>query len=224
MAIATEQPKKLPEAEAAFRQASQLQRDNANFHFSLGVALAKLLRDDEAVKEFNIAISLAPDSSEVRNLAGTFATNPRRAREPFLPSFELSTLGGETISLKDFAGKIVVLDFWATWCPSCRTAVPEIKDLIKRYGNEQLVVISISWDQNEKAWRQYISDHEMNWLHARDLESALSRKLGVYAVPTYLVIDGDGFIKERIVGTNPRQSIAYRLRERLHAMPQLAKK
>jgi thiol-disulfide isomerase/thioredoxin len=224
IALAAEQPKRLQDAEAAFRQASQLQPDNANFHLSLGVALAKLLRDEEAVKEFNSASRLASDGSEVRELATSFATNPRRAREPFAPDFQVSTLTGEKISLRSFAGKVVVIDFWATWCPPCRAAVPDIKDMIKKYGAEHLVVISLSWDQDEKAWRDYIAKHEMNWLHARDLDSEISTRLGVRAVPTYLVIDGDGFIKERIVGTNPQQSIAYRLREKLQAMPQLAKK
>ena len=224
MALAAEQPKKLQESEAAFRQASQLQPNNANFHLSLGVALAKLLRDEEAVKEFNTASGLAVDSSEIRDLASDFAANPRRAREPFAPDFQVNTLSGQKISLRDFAGKVVVLDFWATWCPPCRAAVPDIKDMIKKYGAEQLVVLSLSWDDDEKAWRDYIDKHQMNWLHARDLDSEISKRLGVRAVPTYLVIDGDGFIKERIVGTDPRQSIAYRLREKLRAMPQLAKK
>ena len=223
IALAAEQPKKLSEAESAFRQAVQLQPANASYHVNLGVALAKLMRDEDAVAEFKRAVELAPQG-EAADIAQSFAQNPRRAREPVAPNFQIESLNGGKIALHDFAGKVVVLDFWATWCAPCRASVPDIKDLIKKYGTERLAVISISWDQDEKAWRDYIAKHEMGWTHGRDPDSDLSHKLGVRAVPTYLVIDGDGFIKERIVGTNAQQSLAYRLREKLQSMPQLAKK
>ena len=223
LALAAEQPKKLSEAESAFRQAVQLQPANASYHVNLGVALAKLMRDEDAVAEFKRALQLAPQG-DAAEMAQSFVQNPRRAREPVAPDFQIESVNGGKIALHDFAGKVVVLDFWATWCAPCRASVPDIKDLIKKYGNERLVVISISWDQDEKAWRDFIAKHEMGWTHARDPESDLSHKLGVRAVPTYLVIDGDGFIKERIVGTNAQQSLAYRLREKLQSMPQLAKK
>jgi thiol-disulfide isomerase/thioredoxin len=223
MALAGGQKNKLTEAENEFRQALQLEPDNPAFHLKLGIALAKQMRDAEAVAEFKESSTLELHG-EVADLARALAVNPRRAREPFAPDFRIQTLNGETVSLSSFAGKVVVLDFWATWCPPCRAAIPDVKDLIKKYGSDQLVIISLSWDEDEKTWRDFIAKHQMNWIHARDSESQISNTLGVRSVPTYLVIDGDGFIKERIVGTNPQQSLAYRLREKLQSMPQLAKK
>jgi thiol-disulfide isomerase/thioredoxin len=119
------------------------------------------------------------------------------------------------------AGKIVVLDFWATWCPSCRESVGELKELTRKYRSDKVVVISISANEDEAAWRDFIAKKKMEWAQYRDADSKVRKSFGIHAFPTYLVIDGDGIIKQRIVGMDPRESVVYRLKSTLAAMPQL---
>ena len=88
--------------------------------------------------------------------------DPRRAREISAPEFAFTStsLQGESISLKELSGKVVVLDFWATWCPPCRESLPELKELTKEYPSEKLAVISVSADENESQWKRVRSRKE----------------------------------------------------------------
>jgi peroxiredoxin len=103
-------------------------------------------------------------------------------------------------------------------------SVPEIKELIKRYPPEKFAVVSISGDQNEEKWRDFIEKKNMTWLHVFDRDKAIIRSFSVNSFPTYLVINGEGIIQEQIVGTNPMQSVAYRLKDKLKNMPELQSK
>jgi thiol-disulfide isomerase/thioredoxin len=128
------------------------------------------------------------------------------------------TLDGQDISLSQFAGKIVVMDFWATWCPPCRESVPELQALTRKYSRDKLVLISFSADNEEQPWRDFIAKKNMDWPQYWDRDGRIRREFSVNAFPTYLVIDPDGFIHQRIVGLNPQQSVVARLKDAVHAM------
>src|SRR5262249_30516641 len=147
--------------------------------------------------------------------------NPRRGREEFAPAFSLTTLQGQSMSLKDLGGRIVVIDFWATWCPPCRESVPELKEVVRKNPSDKLVLISVSADDYEQAWRNFIARKNMDWPQYRDSNKKIRESFHVNAFPTYLVIDGDGMVRQRIVGLNPQQSVVTRLKETLARMPQL---
>jgi thiol-disulfide isomerase/thioredoxin len=157
-------------------------------------------------------------------LQKNFWADPRRGREELAPDFELTTLQGQRISLKELAGKTVILDFWATWCPPCRASVPELKELTKKYPNDRLVLISISGDKDEKAWQEFVAKHEMSWSQFRDPDHKLGELFRVNGFPTYLVINGDGFIKARIVGQNPQETIVHHLKDLLASSSELSAK
>src|SRR5207248_2975337 len=89
--------------------------------------------------------------------------NPKRARGAYAPDFQVVTQTGDSLSSQSLAGKIVVLDFWATWCPPCRASLPELKELTKKYSSSNVVLLSLSADDNEIAWRDFISKKQMNW-------------------------------------------------------------
>jgi thiol-disulfide isomerase/thioredoxin len=67
--------------------------------------------------------------------------DPRKGREEIAPEFAFTTLQGSEISLAAMSGKILVMDFWATWCPPCRESVPELKALTRKYPNDKLVLV-----------------------------------------------------------------------------------
>ena len=144
--------------------------------------------------------------------------NPDRARFNFAPDFQATTAAGAPISLHQFAGKVVVLDFWATWCPPCRSSVPELKELSKKYSGDQLQLISISADSDREKWQGYIAKKKMDWPQIWDSNSAIRNAFGVSSFPTYLVIDRKGIIQQRIVGLNPQQTIVARLKQELAKM------
>jgi peroxiredoxin len=96
-----------------------------------------------------------------------------------------------------------------------------LKDLTRKYANAKVVLISISADKDEKAWRNFIAKKNMDWPQYRDADNGVMKLLAVRAFPTYLVIDGDGFIKQRITGMDPQETVVHRLKATLQAMPQL---
>ncbi|HXZ81059.1 MAG TPA: redoxin domain-containing protein [Terriglobales bacterium] len=212
--------KALSSAESEFRQALADYPNENVARFELGIVLLKQKRDEEGTKELSEYLAVAP-SGTYADQARMLIADPRRARERFAPGFQLDTLQGERLSLNQLSGKIVVLDFWATWCPSCRAALPEIKELVKKYPREKLVLISVSADQNEQAWKDFVAKKGMDWPQCLDSDQKLRAAFQIRAFPTYLVIDGEGIVQQEIVGTDPQKSVAYRLKDTLKAMKQL---
>jgi peroxiredoxin/Flp pilus assembly protein TadD len=220
LTIGTPDAKRLGQAEQEFRTAIELTGNDPVLHLDLAIALLRQSKDDQAKEEMQKCIALNP-APALAEQAKMLLANPRRAREEVAPDFEVTTLQGEELVLKQMAGKIVVLDFWATWCPSCRESVGELKELTRKYRSDKVVVISISANEDEAAWRDFIAKKKMEWAQYRDADSKVRKSFGIHAFPTYLVIDGDGIIKQRIVGMDPRESVVYRLKSTLAAMPQL---
>src|SRR5690242_5716814 len=120
---------KYPDAEKELRESLKLV-DSPLVHLALGKVLLKEMKDPEGIDELKRALSmnLRPPS---KREAEQMIENPRRAREPFIPEFSATTLDGRFFSSDELAGKIVVFDFWGTWCPPCVRSVPEMHNLAK---------------------------------------------------------------------------------------------
>jgi peroxiredoxin len=206
-------------AEAEYRTATQLDKDEPVFHLNLATVLLRQSKDEEGKGELNKCLALHPGPS-IAQQASRLIDNPRLARENFAPDFHVTTLQGQEISLSQLRGNIVILDFWATWCLPCRESVSELKDLTRKYANARIVVISISGDKDENAWREFVAKKNMDWPQYRDSNDSVRSSFAVNAFPTYVVIDGDGVIKERIRGMNPQERIVHRLKATLRNMPQ----
>lgn len=194
--------KKLQEAEAVFRQALALDTGLAIVHYNLGFTLLQEGRDPEGIAELKKFNELQPEGAKAEE-ALKFIENPRRAREAFAPDFSLTTAEGEYISLDDLRGKIVMLDFWGTWCPPCVEAVPAIRDLRKRYAKEpSFMIIGISTDPDENKWKDFTTRNQMVWPQYLDRDHHMQRAFEVRAFPTYIVIDQEGIVRFRSVGTS----------------------
>ncbi len=113
------------------------------------------------------------------------------------PDFTLTDINGETVSLSDFRGKVVYLDFWASWCGPCMREVPHAKELKKRMADQNdLVFLYVSIDTDEQAWRNTVAEHQMQGVHlnvsgAREGAPVL---YNVKGVPTFFIIGRDGMI------------------------------
>jgi thiol-disulfide isomerase/thioredoxin len=113
--------------------------------------------------------------------------------------------------LAQYRGKVVLLDFWASWCGPCRRSLPSVKRLQAVYGSADFVLISVSEDDDESAWRSFVSGNQMNWTQRWDSDSTLQSKFGVSALPTYVLIGRDGSVIQKFVGESPAESIVERI-------------
>jgi len=209
--------KVLAQAEQDCREALRLEPKVAEAHLNLGLVLMRENRDEEGLPEVRAYVEGWPKAQNV-GYAKKILAKPRAAREPVAPEFAVTCEDGRKIVSSDLAGKVVVIDFWATWCSACRAALPEMKELVRKYPSDKLVIISSSVDRDENAWRDYVIKKEMTWPQFLDKEDALTSAFGVHAFPTYIVIDGDGIIRKRIVGTDPQKSLAYQLKDELKSI------
>ena len=192
--------KKLQAAEATFRQALAMEGVPPVLRYNLGVVLLQLNRDPEGITELKEYIKLQPNSAHTEN-AKKLAANPRRARENYAPDFAFTSSDGEHISLEDLQGKVVLIDFWGTWCPPCVESVPELRNLHKKYSKEPaFVLIGISSDREDDVWRDFTEKNKMVWPQYRDKDGKILRAFGVRSFPTYVIIDHEGIVRHRSVG------------------------
>lgn len=115
--------------------------------------------------------------------------------------FELYTLSGEKLKLSDYSGKVVILDFWATWCPPCRKGIPDLIDLQKSFKDE-LVVIGISLDQPSARanLEAFIKQYGINYhVVLGNVEVAMAYG-NIQAIPTSFVLNRKGVIVNKFVG------------------------
>ena len=199
--------KKLQAAEAAFRQALEIEGASPVIRYNLGVTLLQLNRDPEGIAEINQYIKAQPNGAFVAN-ARKMAENPRRARESYAPEFSFTSLQGEYISLEDLRGKVVVLDFWGTWCRPCVDSVPSLRSMHKKYSKEpSFVLIGISSDREDDVWREFTEKNKMVWPQFRDEDRRIHRAFGIRAFPTYIVIDHEGIVRFTSVGASWERSV-----------------
>jgi|SRR5579863_1410415 len=118
--------------------------------------------------------------------------------------------GGPGGSSGSSADKVVLLDFWASWCGPCRESVPALKELRHTLG-DQVEVISVNEDKDEKAGRSFAAENGMNWEQRFDPSGEMSRQYDVHAFPTFLLTDEHGNVLQRFVGEDSSQPLADRI-------------
>lgn len=167
-----------------------------------GRALAYLNQDDAAKARFEQYVKITPSDRPERQRVLLYINQPELARAAMAPPFEVTAIDGQHISLDALQGKVVLVDFWATWCPSCREALPHIKEIAKKFEGQPLVVLSISTDKDERAWKAFVAKNEMTWLQCRDAESqqSVAKAFGVQAIPQTFTIDADGVLQDQHIG------------------------
>jgi len=118
------------------------------------------------------------------------------------PLFTLTDVNGANFSLGNFKGKVVVLDFFATWCGPCKTQMPHLSQICDKYNISKVVVISISVDPRSdtvEKLKQFALDNDMTWIVARDT-AGVTKNYGVTAIPTLFIVDWNGIIRYAHVG------------------------
>ncbi|MEW6652246.1 MAG: TlpA disulfide reductase family protein [Bacteroidota bacterium] len=123
------------------------------------------------------------------------------------PDFELPTSDGKKLKFSSLKGKVVLVDFWATWCPPCRKGVPDLVELKKKYGSKGFEIVGISLDgpQTKKEVVPFIKEYGINYPVVYGNEAVTISYGGVQSIPTAFIIDKQGKIVARYVGLKPKE-------------------
>ena len=119
---------------------------------------------------------------------------------PFAPKFALTDISGQKLNLDDYKGKVVLLDFWATWCGPCRIEIPEFVELQKRYRDQGFAVVGISMDDGPEPVREFYQQYKMNYPVAMGDSKLAELYGGILGLPTSLLIGRDGRIYSKHIG------------------------
>lgn len=136
------------------------------------------------------------------------------------PDVQLETLDGDTVRLSDYRGQVVVLNFWATWCPPCRREIPDLMRLQDRFGSRGLRVIGVSVDrEGEAVVQRYVDEVGVDYTIGIDDGSMARAFGGVPALPTTYIIGRGGRIRGRVPGLATEAMLASGLRGLLNESP-----
>ena len=116
------------------------------------------------------------------------------------PDFSLKDLGGHTVSLSEFRGNVVIIDFWATWCRPCLAAIPHLKELYAAHHDKGVVILGVLYDQVSPAKiEQFVSEAGINYIVLFG-EDKVMTTYKIYQIPVTIVVDQQGTIRERLIG------------------------
>lgn len=117
------------------------------------------------------------------------------------PNVESQNLDGKKVELKDYKGKVVVLDIWATWCGPCKSMIPHEREMVKKHKDAPFALISVSGDQEKGTLKKFLETTDMPWVHWWDgAEGKIIKGWNIQAFPTIYVLDTEGVIRYKFVG------------------------
>jgi cytochrome c biogenesis protein CcmG/thiol:disulfide interchange protein DsbE len=117
-----------------------------------------------------------------------------------VPGFSLPQDEGKAVNLADYRGKILVLNFWATWCPPCIDEMPSLNRLAERYSAKGLQVVAVSLDEDPDAYRAFLAKNKIAFLTVRNPSRVVSEEYGTFKLPESYIISRDGRLLNKIIG------------------------
>jgi thiol-disulfide isomerase/thioredoxin len=193
-------PALLKSADSAFKAALDLDPKNSSALFTGGQVLVHLNQIEAARARFKACLSSIKPDDPLYTRTQRFAENPALALLPLAPAFAVTTLDGSSFNLDQMKGRVVLVDFWATWCGPCMEELPQIKQIAKDFAGQPLVILSISWDEDEQKWKKFVSKNQMTWPQYRDTSHRIGNLFEVKALPGYFTIDSDGVLTTEMLG------------------------
>ena len=117
------------------------------------------------------------------------------------PDFTLLDMQGQQVSLEQFRGKVVILNFWATWCPPCREEMPSMERLYRDLKDQGLVMLAVNVEENgQQAVSQFLQRNPYSFSILLDTEAKVQNQYGVFRFPESFIIDRNGVVVEKIIG------------------------
>ncbi|MFH1877689.1 MAG: redoxin domain-containing protein [Candidatus Omnitrophota bacterium] len=122
------------------------------------------------------------------------------------PKFSLKDMDGKTFDLSDTKGKVVIVDFWATWCPPCRMEIPHFQSLYEEYKDKGLVVVGVALDRSGlDAVKSFVRENRVTYPVVMGNDDLADAYGGIRGIPTTFVLDREGRIVEKYVGYRDRE-------------------
>ena len=125
-------------------------------------------------------------------------TRPPRVGEA-APDFSLQD-GPKTVALHDLKGEVVVLNFWATWCPPCIEELPSLVEMQKQLKSKGVTVLAVSLDVDKSAYEKFLKDHSVDLLAVRDAKQFSNALYGTFKFPETYIIDRKGVVRRKFIG------------------------
>ena len=126
------------------------------------------------------------------------------------PDFTLTDLNGRSGKLSDYRGKVVILDFWATWCGPCRMLIPHFKDLHARYKGNGFEVVGVAMDRGGlRVVKPFVEKHAINYTNYLGNTDVAMKYGGLRGIPTTFVLTKDGRIFKKYVGVPPNPGVTF---------------
>ncbi len=142
-----------------------------------------------------LSLVIACGQKETETSADTFSDLPKAY------NFELVTLEGEKITLKDYRGKALILDIWDTWCPPCIKGIPDFIELYSKYNDKGLEILGVAIGrEGVDAVRDFVQQNRVNYTNALMTEDFIPGVGNIRGIPTTFVIDKNGRIYKKYVG------------------------
>jgi len=115
------------------------------------------------------------------------------------PDFSVTADNGRTVSLNSFGGKVLVLNFWATWCATCMEELPSLDQFQREFASSGVVVLGVSVDKDEKAYKRFLSRVNIAFLTTRDPDNKVNADYGTFRFPETYIINRDGKVLSKII-------------------------
>jgi len=166
-------------------------------YYNLGFALIKSGKEQEGVAVLKKFLELEPNATEAGQARAVVA-NLKMVDAKIAPAFVVKSSTGDELSLEKLRGRIVLLDFWASWCVPCRIDMPEVRKIWKKYSSDRFTLVGINLDSNRPAFDEYVKSEAVTWPQYYDGQgwgNVVARQYGVYAIPQTVLIDHEGAIR-----------------------------
>jgi len=115
------------------------------------------------------------------------------------PDFSITADNGQTVTRTNFGGKLLVLNFWATWCAPCIEELPSLDEFQRQFANSGVVVLGVSMDKDEKLYKRFLSRANVSFLTARDPANKINAEYGTTKFPETYIINSDGKVLMKII-------------------------
>jgi thiol-disulfide isomerase/thioredoxin len=163
--------------------------------------IALIFSGSAALFFFNAESLAETDSQELDQLLGDMGVIKMVQALPV--EIRLKDLNGRQVSLSDFKGKIVFLNFWTTWCYACRIEMPDMEKLHQKFKNENLKMVTINLQESASQVKQFFKDFKLTFTALLDSDGEVGAHFMITAIPTTFILDKEGIIIGKVMG--PRE-------------------
>jgi thiol-disulfide isomerase/thioredoxin len=192
--------KLLNNADTAFKSALALDPGNSSALLMDGEVLVHLGQIEAARTQFKACLACINPDDPSYGRTRRFVEHPDLALRQMAPAFTVTALDGSRFTLDQMNGRVVLIDFWATWCVPCLKELPHLKQIAKDFAGQPLVILSISWDEDEQTWKDFVAKNGMTWPQYHDADHHVGQFFQIEGLPSYFTIDSDGVLTSESLG------------------------